>query len=354
MASKTNLLDVFDSIESIDKTSENAQVEGILCNMKDPKRGSKRFFHGHISDGTKRMRLVGFEDLQQKSLQDFDAAKSPVKISSCEVQRSTYSGELEIKLTSKSAILKSPKKFDSISDLHSNSTFIQVSEAYNRANSDRINLKVKVTEVKPPCSVSTGKVKQDLVIADCIKVTVWEDMVGKIELLHCYELQQIFIRTYNGIKFLSYPKEGGSFTEISDIGDVVKQGDGSSHTKSSNDIHNAVICGVSRLFKYRSCVKCRSKVEQTSTRLGRCTNASCKMLQHLDKAKETFSAFLMLTYFNESTNSQTDCEVHAFETDLRKITAIEEEDISEEDLLDSNPFSCCTNAKNVITSVWKP
>ena len=135
---------MFDSIESNDKVSANAQVEGILCSvssMQNPKRGSKRYFHGQISDGTKRMRLVGFED---QSLQDFDAAKSPVKISECEVQISTYNGELEIKLTSKSAILKSPKKFDSIFESHSSTSpvFIQVSEVYNRANSDRVSLKI--------------------------------------------------------------------------------------------------------------------------------------------------------------------------------------------------------------------
>ena len=56
-------MDVFESMKSIDKTSANAEVEGILHSLTDmqtPKKGTKRYFHGHLSDGSKKMRLVGF------------------------------------------------------------------------------------------------------------------------------------------------------------------------------------------------------------------------------------------------------------------------------------------------------
>ena len=68
------------------------------------------------------------------------------------------------------------------------------------------------------------------------------------------------IRTYmyNGYKYLNFPKEGGSSTKIGDIGDVANITDNSQHTISS-DIHNTTVGGVSRLFRYKCCIKCRSK-----------------------------------------------------------------------------------------------
>ena len=72
------------------------------------------------------------------------------------------------------------------------------------------------------------------------------------------------------------------------------------------------------------------------------------MLQNLDNARETFLAILMIT------TPSGHREVHAFEKELRTITGIQDRDINDEELLDSTPFSCCTNAKGVITSVWRP
>jgi hypothetical protein len=72
--------------------------------MQNPKRGTKRYFRGQVTDGTKKMRIVGFGEQQLKQLETLDANRSPVKLSECEVQRSSYSGDLEIKLTGKTTI----------------------------------------------------------------------------------------------------------------------------------------------------------------------------------------------------------------------------------------------------------
>ena len=156
------------------------------------------------------------------------------------------------------------------------------------------------------------------------------------------------IRTYNRCKYLNFPKEGGSSTKISDIGNVTKITENSQHT-SSNDIRDAGVSGVSRLFKYKCCIECRSKAEVISANFARCTSASCKMLQKLDMAKGTFSAILMLTL-----PDNTDKEVHAFKKELGKIAAINTGEVGDEDLLEAIPFSCCTNTKSVIASVWRP
>ena len=176
MASK-NLMEVFEDIKSIDKISANAQIEGVLCSsteMQDPKRGKKRYFRGQMSDGSKKIRLVGFDDQQQKLLHDFDVTNSPIKITECEVQRSTYSGELEIKLTGESAIAKSPKKFETVADSSTTSSpvLIRVSEVYNKENFDKVNLNIKVLKLN-----------------DLSKLTVWEREVGKFEPGHSIHMK---------------------------------------------------------------------------------------------------------------------------------------------------------------------
>ena len=190
-------------------------------------------------------------------------------------------------------------------------------------------------------------IKQDLVVADktgCIKLTVWQEEVGKFETNHCYKLDQVVVRIFDGINFISYPKDGAAFAKIPDIGEVHTEYD-ESQFESHNDFHNAVVSGVSRIFKYRSCMKCRSKIEPTNNCYGRCR--SCNMLQNLDRVKETFSAVLMITL--EDGNSM---EIQAFERELRAIAEIEEGTIEEENLLEGKPFSFKINQRDIITNVW--
>ena len=107
-----NLQDVFDNLQSVNQTSTSAQIEGVLCSlteMQTPKKGTKRYFRGQVTDGTKKMRIVGFDEYHLNQLEPLDANRSPIKLSKCEVQRSSYSGDLEIKLTSKTNIGQSPK-----------------------------------------------------------------------------------------------------------------------------------------------------------------------------------------------------------------------------------------------------
>ena len=126
------------------------------------------------------------------------------------------------------------------------------------------------------------------------------------------------IRTYNGCKYLNFPREGGSSTTIGDIGDAAKITEDSQHT-SSSDIHvyNARVCGVSRLFKCKSYIKCRSKAEIIFAKFARCTNASCKMLQKMDMAKETSPAILMIT-----SPDITEKEVYAEIADIEQMKLV--------------------------------
>ena len=207
MATK-NLMEEFKSIEEIDKPSNNAQLDGIpvtVTKMQDPKRGKKRYFHAKISDGSKKMRLVGFNEDHQKQLTSYETQKSPIRIKECYIQRSSYSGDLEIKLNDTSVIEKSPTKFKIPSPPPTD--FTAVSTISNLCSSDRVDVKIKVLKTTEPVEVSTGKQKQDIVIADksaAIKLTLWEADIGMLEETQSYKLRQMMVRTFNDVKLLSY------------------------------------------------------------------------------------------------------------------------------------------------------
>jgi ssDNA-binding replication factor A large subunit len=142
--------------------------------------------------------------------------------------------------------MQSPKKFELTAEPSNSPTLTQISQISKMANFDLVNVEVKVSQVNPPCTVPTGKLKQDLIVADStgtIKLTIWGNEVGKYEIDSSYQLQQMSIRTYNGYKYLNFPKEGGSSTKIGDIGDIAKITNKSQHTSSSDMyIHNARVC----------------------------------------------------------------------------------------------------------------
>lgn len=188
-----NLTDVFDDIQSINTTSSNAQLEGVLCHgslteMLEPHKRTQRYFRGQVSDGSKKLRLTGFEEDQLRILESFNATDSAIKISHCEVQKSLYSGYLEVKLTNRSTISKSSKKFESSLQPSSPAVIDQVSQIHTKSNYDLVNLQVKVLLVDSPSTVSSGKRKQDVTIGDAsgiIKFTVEVDKFQTEDRTNC-------------------------------------------------------------------------------------------------------------------------------------------------------------------------
>ena len=81
---------------------------------------------------------------------------------------------------------------------------------------DRVSVHVKVSKVKDPTEVPTGKKKQDVIVVDVSgsgKCVLWEEKIGSLKEGECFF-------TKNGIKFLSMAKEGCEITSIEDIGET--------------------------------------------------------------------------------------------------------------------------------------
>ena len=157
----------------------------------------------------------------------------------------------------------------------------------------------------------------------------------------------MMVCTFNEMKLLSFPKEGGSYNGIDDIGQVDEQFDPALMTLGKDYI-NTRVAGVSSLSKYSSCLKCSTKVSvEVVGEYARCSSATCGLFQAIDDSKDTFAATIML-----KTDSDTN-EVRVFDKELRQIAQIFEDDITEISLMEAKTFPCGVNKKNIITKVWR-
>ena len=74
-----------------------------------PEVSHKRFFHGTVNDGVKKLLFIGFNGSQQMKLSETHAKKEPVTLSNCTLAKAT---EVELKIRHYTDIAKSSKSFE--------------------------------------------------------------------------------------------------------------------------------------------------------------------------------------------------------------------------------------------------
>lgn len=92
---------------------------------------------------------------------------------------------------------------------------------------------------------------------------------------------------------MSKPRDGASTLEIPEISQVTE-----SETDDCNGeetLHDVQIVGVSRLMKYRSCMRCKARVEPCDAPFGRCSREDCAMLQRYEACSSQLSSQLKVT-----------------------------------------------------------
>ena len=106
--------------------------------------------------------------------------KQPVKIDDCEVRQARRGQMMEIVLKGCTKIVMSPKKID-FANILVDEDITPLSNIESKGVYDRVSVRVKVSKVKDPTEVPTGKKKQDVIIVDVSgsgKCVLWE---GKLE-----------------------------------------------------------------------------------------------------------------------------------------------------------------------------
>ena len=110
-------------------------------------------------------------------------------------------------------------------------------------------------KVKDPVSVTTGKLKQEIVVADetgHTTLTLWEDDIGMISENKSYQFNRIQIYHYLGRTELTFPRFGASAEEIDDLL-VVSTYDNDDVT----DLHSVTIVAVNNLETTFICINCK-------------------------------------------------------------------------------------------------
>lgn len=142
-----------------------------------------------------------------------------------------------------------------------------------------VNIMVKVVKRKEPVEVKPGLIKQNFTIADSsgrVELVLWQDDVDKLTVGESYKIEQLMVRSYDGLKFVTPPKSGQwSLDKCDDIicdEVIVEEFEG-------NVMVNAFVAGVMQVEMKVSCLHCKSSftwcASESEKGIGKCTKC-CK------------------------------------------------------------------------------
>ena len=199
-----------------------------------------------------------------------------------------------------------------------------------------VSFSVKCAKVMEPTTVSSGKKKQEIVVAEetgMERCTLWEENIDTLVEARCYLLKNFVIRSR---KFLSTAKEGSAVIPIRDIGATVE--DDNLAEDKSGELSNAQIVGVLHLDRWR--------VEPSDAAFGRCSRQECAMLQRFDVCPENLSVRLLFM------SNSNDVPLYAYGQTVRDLACDGDEEVTvTEEMLLQVPIlaSVRYNKQNVIT-----
>lgn len=137
---------------------------------------------------------------------------------------------------------------------------------------------MNVVKVYEPQTLSGGKRKQEVIVADCTgkaMITLWETDIDRLELHKSYQLNRLEIRAYQGKYYLSFPSTA-SVDCISDIEDAI---DPFSSEDDDEEHHGVTISGIKQLETVYICISCSKHVDLIDTQIGKCS--TCGTIQKL-------------------------------------------------------------------------
>ena len=186
-------------------------IYGTLTSVSPMRKGRKQnYFEGTVSNGTSKLRLVGFVPKVQRELNDIFSNREPIEIENCQIKNSFRGDAMEILLKSDTMVhvttrdMIPPPDVDFEECLGRNDAFIK--SAKKKYEFARVSIQAKTIRVGELETVRTGKQKQDVVIADptdTITVTLWEENVGRLEVGKSYHLGNFIVREWGGTKYLA-------------------------------------------------------------------------------------------------------------------------------------------------------
>lgn len=327
---------------SIDSPSNNATVHALIASLS-PVRPS-RYFDGELTDGDSVIRIVGFDKAQRQQLNDFCEQQLPITLKNCQIQYNKAKNKLEVVLRTYTKIERSHIKFD-VPDMKTvGSPLIPLCDLEKKEEYDKVTVRIKVIKLHDPQTVGTGKIKQDVTIADATAkatLTLWESNVKKLDNQKSYQLNRVIVRIFMGKHHLSIPPSGSSIDEISDVEDLSIDTDSSEEEEES--VVAATIVGVQQLERNFHCMNCKKIVDPSNDTVGICS--SCNTTQLLCNSKLSSKLFV------KALDNDTPIALKAYSGTLQAITGKNPDKVTSEDLLFAPQFNLTYNKFHVITCI---
>ena len=154
-----------------------------------------------------------------------------------------------------------------------------------------MNCTVKVLRIEETALVSGGQSLQNVIISDSTKadkIVLWNDDIDKLKVGYSYKLSHVLVKSYQNEKYLQFPKQGATYEEVKDIGQV-----SADDVNTYDSVTNSEVAGVLSFDDFLMCLVCKSKVQPSDDKSGVCT--SCRAVQKINLCKRQMHAKLLLT-----------------------------------------------------------
>ena len=253
-------------------------VEG-LSPVKRAKSGVQ-YYDGCATDGSRKLRFVGFDTDSQQKIAEIADTKTPVKATNCSIKRNRNQ-DLEIHINQSTVIAPSPKKIDFAEFKTATVKDVTIVSVDDTADGAIVNIRAKIVAIAPARPVSTGIV-QELTVADntgSISLSLWDENIDKLVMSAAYSLNHLSVRTYHNRKVLTFGRQS-SYKSIDDLKLTPAKDD---DKKITSQIANAKIVGTLDFQLCYSCVNCNTNVEFRDNTFMRCSR--CSVLQHKQSCK---------------------------------------------------------------------
>ena len=323
---KLEYLDVSD----IGGPTEAATVSGIVTELSPVKVSRKnsqvKYFSGKVTDGKKTVRVVSFHPGLRNQMEKSRIEGSTVSIVNCQIKQATQVGssDYEILASTRSTVEASPtKKFQLPQDLKlidpDTAADVELKDIRDLCVNQRVTVTVKVVEVMEPTSVTSKSsmklTKQDCLIADASyssRIVLWEADIGKLQSDTSYKIENVTIRSYNDVKYLSL-SEHAVITEISDIGEIADV-DRDGQILGAAKVVEGEIIAVLNADEYRSCISCKGRVIDLTDFVGECTKCGIKMKLSKCPLKKTAKVLVQ-------SDTGSECRIMLFSEQLESLIA---------------------------------
>ena len=147
-----------------------------------------------------------------------------------------------------------------------------------------VSLPVKVIKINVSIEVKPGLRKQDVIVVDNtgqVKVTLWQDHIDSLKVGQSYYLENMSVRTYNNLNYLT-PSMSYSVKALGEpMQDVVESIAVGDDLESPTTLIDAEIGGVGDISKTQLCLLCKGTVTAINDTIGKCN--SCTATVHLSK-----------------------------------------------------------------------